>query len=320
MNGFKLGALDLRALARKQWWTLVIAIIVFCVLGYAIWRDWMLIRSFKWRFNGLNLCLHIVFHTLSLGCMFTAWHLMIKRLHGKNRLRTDFRIYTLSLLARRIPLPIWFLGSRVLLYQSEGTSAAISLTATALEQALLAFGGVVCYLVLLPWYIYAQTIPWYIPITLIVFSLLVFILRPGLLIDLLNQVQKYRHKPLIKVEITRKDLFIWGTLYMAPWFLDGIGLYFAMTSFLPLPDQVAYFIGISTVSTLVAMLTMILPAGFGLKELTMGAMLSVWIPISAGIVLSLVYRLLHTLVETFWAWIAQNNAEGLTAQGSSSIN
>ncbi|HWQ83990.1 MAG TPA: hypothetical protein VN363_05455 [Anaerolineales bacterium] len=293
---------------------------MFLVLGYAIWRDWSVIRSFEWGFNPLNLLAYVIFHTISLGCMFAGWHLTMKRLAGRSNLRTDFRIYSLSLLARHIPLPIWFVGSRVVLYQAEDIPPSIPLTATALEHALLAFGGVVCYLSLLPWYAYTQRIPWIIPVSLLVFFLAVFFIRPGLLIDLINKIQNYRHKPNLDVVISRRDLTIWGLLYLAPWFLDGIGFYFALTTFLPLPNQVVSFIGISTVSTLVAMLTMILPAGFGLKELTMGAMLGTWLPVSAGIVLSLVYRLLITLVETFWAWFGQSNTDGLPAEHSSPVN
>lgn len=309
-------SLNFKSLARKKWWIFVIAGIVFSVLGYAIWRDWEVISAFKWRLNIINLLIFVVLHTISLSCMFVAWHLTMKRLLGRSLLRTDFRIYSLSLLARHIPLPIWFVGSRVVLYQAEDVPASIPITATSLEHALLAFGGIVCYLVLLPWYVYTDALPWYIPLTLLGLALALFFIRPSLLIEIINKIQKHYQRPILDVKLTRQDLAIWGLLYTAPWFLDGIGFYFGLTTFLPLPDQVVSFIGISTVSTLVAMLTMLLPAGFGLKELTMGAMLTAWIPVSAGIVLSLGYRLLITIVETFWAWFAQNNANVLPIENT----
>ena len=317
---FDITTMDISELARKKWWMLMIAAIAFSVLGYAIWRDWEIIRSFEWRFNFWNLLIYIVLHTLSLGSMFVAWHLMMTRLSGQNNLHSDFRIYSLSLLARHIPLPIWFVGSRLVLYRADKIPPRIPLTATALEHALLAFGGVVCYLILLPWYVYTQRIPWYIPVTILGLCLTVYFIRPSLFIDLINKIQRYRDKPLLDVVITRKDLIVWGLLYLAPWFLDGIGLFFAVTTFLVLPPQVVSFIGISTVSTLVSMLTMLLPAGFGLKELTMGAMMSNWLPLSAGIAVSLGYRLLITIVETFWAWFAQHNAEVLAVNHNEQMN
>jgi len=302
---------NLRNLARSKWMTLIIAGVVFVVLGYAIWRDWDIIQAFEWRLNPLNLLLLAIFHTLSLSSSFAAWHLMIARLSGHGKLRVNMRIYSLSLLARRIPLPFWYVGSRVVLYQAENIPVTIVLTATTLELALLAVGGVICYLVFLPWFLYTQALPWYIPLALVGIAGLVILIRPGLLIDLINAIQKIRKKTPVQIVVTRKDMLIWGLLYLAPWFLDGIGLYFTLTAFLPLPNQVAYIISVSTVSMLVAMLTMLLPAGFGLKELTMGTLLSIWMPLSAAIVLSLVYRLLQTIVETLLAWMTQYNADGL---------
>jgi len=59
----------------------------------------------------------------------------------------------------------------------------------------------------------------------------------------------------------------------------------------------------------VALATMALPSGFGLKEITMGALLSVWMPVSAGVVISILYRLLQTIVETLWAFVGQSISE-----------
>jgi len=303
--------LKIRAIARSHWWSIVIAGIVFVLLGVAIWSDWETISAFDWRINIKNLILYIVFHALALGAIFIAWHLMMRRMLGDSRLRRDMRIYSLSILARRIPFPIWYVGSRVVLYKAEKAPASLILTATALEIALLGFGGVTCYLILLPWYTYSQAIPWYIPMGVVVIGMLIFFLQPGLFINILNSIRKFRHKPEIDIRITRADLITWALLYLAPWFLDGIGLYYALTTFLQLPEDVFYVIGISTLTQLVGLLSMILPAGFGLKELMMGTLLSIWIPISAGVVLSILYRIMNTVIETIWVLTTTYTSEEL---------
>jgi uncharacterized membrane protein YbhN (UPF0104 family) len=45
----------------------------------------------------------------------------------------------------------------------------------------------------------------------------------------------------------------------------------------------------------------VLPGGFGLKELTSSVLLSAFMPLSAALVISLVYRLVQTLNEIVWA-------------------
>lgn len=287
-------------------WTIGVIVLVFAVLAYSIRHDWQTILTFQWQLNWIYLIEMIIFHVLALGTMYLPWQFMMTRLADHNRWEVNFRIFGISMLARRIPLPIWYLGSRVILYKESDIPAIVTLTASALEIALVALSGILCYVLLLPWYSYTQNLAWgalLIPACLVI---TIFLIRPSIFVDSINWVLGQFKKQPIKTTIARGDLLVWLSFYLLTWFLDGLGFYFAVAAFVKSPPPIASIIGISTISALIGLVTMALPSGFGLKELAMGSLLSRWIPLSAGVVLSFLYRFLQTIIEAGWVFSSQH--------------
>jgi MFS family permease len=286
-------------------WTVGIVVLVFAVLAYSIRRDWNTILTFHWQLNWGHLAEMVLMHFLALGAMYLAWHFIMYRLAQHNVWRVSFRIFGISMLARRIPLPIWFLGSRVVLYKELDTPAKVTLTASILETALIAISGIICYVLLLPWYSYTQNMAWWLLLIPTGLLISVFLIRPGIFIEMINWFLIRLGKQPIHATLTRRDLLQWGGLYLLTWFLDGLGFYFAVAAFLPNPPPIASILGISTISAMIGLVSMALPSGFGLKELASGSLLSSWIPLTIGVVLAFVYRFLQTIVEAIWVIISQ---------------
>jgi len=288
---------------RKKWQIVTIVMFVgtFAFLGLALARDWHAVQSFRWQFDWLNLIVWGFLHSAALGTLFLAWHLMMRRLTGLSDWRINFSVYSFSILARRIPLSIWYAGSRLYLYRKQHVSAAVVVGATTLEVALITLSGVVCYVLLLPKYTFVQDwLSW--PILVGTGGLLLaLVVRPGLFVDLVSVGLRIFKRPSVAIVISRRDLLVWGLIYLATWFLDGVGVYYVVAALFPSPPPLFDVVGVSTISALVALLALILPGGFGLKELTMGALLGVWMPIPVGIALSILYRLLQTALEIIWA-------------------
>lgn len=302
----QLQTLDARwAAKRSSWQAVTIAMFLgaLALLGLAIVRDWETLVSFQWQLDGMSLAKMALLHSLALGTLFLAWHLMMCRFAGLDEWRINFHVYNLSILARRIPTPIWYIGGRLYLYQKQHVPIAIVLSATTLEAALIGLSGVICYMLLLPWYTYAQEWPWWLLLVGAGALLLALVVRPGLFVDLINLALRLFKRPLVEVSIMQTDLLMLGLVYLATWFLDGIALYFMVSALFPAPPAIPDIVSVSTISALVALLTLALPSGFGLKELTMGTLLSIWMPVSAGIVISVLYRLVQTILEIVWALI-----------------
>ncbi len=274
------------------------------MLGFGalvIVREWDTLVAFPWQFRWEYILGFALMHSLASGSLLLAWHLMMRRLAEQSNWRGDFSIYSLSLLARRLPTPLWYVGGRVYLYGQRAVPPFIVLGVTGLEAVLLGIAGIICYFLLLPWYAYSQGLPWQVLLVPWVIALATLALRPNLLIDLVNWVLRRLDRPLLDVSITRSSLTLWSLVYLATWFLDGMGLYFAVGALLPKPLPLPDVIGVSTVSALVALASLVLPGGLGLKELTMSVLLSAWMPLSAAVAISIFYRIAQTVIEAFWA-------------------
>lgn len=286
----------------------VVIILVVGFLGITLYREWDVILSFDWTFSIPAFLLFILFHSMALATQFFAWHLIVSRLTGGKDFHSDLSIYSLSIVARRIPLPVWYIGSRLVLYKQKGISVRASSGATILETLFITIAGAICYLALLPWYSY--TPEWTIwPMLLVLLSGMALIIsKPGLISGMINWgIKLFKRQPL-DFSLARRDLLIWIGIYLGTWFIDGLGLYFLSATILPTPPPAIDVIGISTITALIAIVSLILPSGLGIKEVTMGALYSAWIPLSAGLIVSIAYRLFQTLIELFWAIIGQNRA------------
>jgi hypothetical protein len=293
------------------------------VLGFAalvIIREWDTLVAFPWQFKWEYLLGFALMHSLASGSLLLAWHLMMRRLAEQTDWRGDFSIYSLSLLARRLPTAIWYVGGRVYLYGQRKVPPVIVLGATGLEAALLGIAGIICYFLLLPWYTYAEGWPWQVLLAPWVIVLAILALRPNLLIELVNWILRRLDRPLLDVSITRSSLTVWSLVYLSTWFLDGLGLYLVVAALLPSPPPLPDVIGVSTVSALVALASLILPGGLGLKELTMSVLLSAWMPLSAAVTISIFYRIAQTVVEAFWAVVGHRVNQGTVKQGEQPNN
>lgn len=290
---------------------LFVGALLFMIL--AVVGDWDTLLTFPWQFDWKYLAAFAVMHSLALGTMFVPWHLMMRHLTTQEDWQSDLSIYSLSILARRIPSPLWYVGGRAYFYQRRQVPSMVVLSASGLEAALIALSGLVSYILLLPWYTFTQPWPWQLIVGAWAILVLVLVLRPNALIDLGNLVLRLLGRPPVDVTVGRRNLLLWGAMYLATWLLDGVGLYFAVSVLLPSQPPLPDIIGVSTTYALVGLTALVLPGGFGLKELAMSALLNVWIPLSAGIAISISYRLAQTLIEAFWAlvtyWIARRSTK-----------
>lgn len=288
-----------------KWLAVGIFLLVPAIVGIVVVREWDILIAFPWRFDVRYLILTIVFHSLALGVTFLVWHSMIVRLGCFDDLRLNFRFYYVSALAKRIPTAFWYVGGRLVLYRQVGIAASTVLNCIFLENVIIGIAGVFTFLAFLPLYsrfLRVGVIPFALAGIVGVVGLLA---RPQVFVDVTNWILKRFGKQVLDRTPARKDILLWGGLYILPWIFAGFSLYCATRAF---SDNIglgsADALGISTLAMLVALLSTILPAGFGLKELTSSVLLSYWMPLSSAVVISVAYRLIQTVNEILWALAA----------------
>ncbi len=290
---------------KKGWlsWIITLTSIgVFGVMVYFVIRQWKDLISFPWRLDLISLFFVFFFHSLALGATFAAWHLMIRRLGGFTDWRLDLRYYYLSTLAKRLPTSIPYIGGRLAMYGQHGVPAAAILNAVFLENLLVGVGGVLVFILFLPFYSQVPagiTLPLFIAGTgLVIISLI----RPQIYVEITNWLLKRMKRQTLENLPGRKDMLIWIGIYMLPWLFSGASMYFA-------PRAVSNMSGLGffdallvlTLATLVSLLYFVIPGGLALKEVTGSALLSTWMPVSVALTLMFIFRLIHTINEIVWA-------------------
>jgi hypothetical protein len=292
-----------------RWGGLVLGIglvaVISIVLGRAVYQEWDTLKTFRWQLNIGYLLLASIFHSLALGATFVAWHLMVRRLGQFSDIRTNAHIYYLSTLAKRVPIAVWYIGGRLVMYQRENVSRSAVLNAIALESLLIGGAGVLIYLVLQPFYAYASPDVAWVVVGAAGVAALICLIQPRFLLDLTNVVlQRFNRNP-IQAELSRQDLLLWIGIYLVPTPLAGVSLYFLIQAITTgIEADLVSLIGVATLSMLVGLVSMLLPAGFGLKELAMAALLATWMPLSVGVVVAIGFRILSTFDDLLWAAVA----------------
>lgn len=281
--------------------------LVIALMGTVVIKEWDTLVKFPWHLDVKYFILMIIFHSFALGVTFLVWHLMISRLGRFSDKKVNFRFYYVSTLAKRVPTALWYVGGRLAMYQQVRVSIPAVLSCIFLEYVTIGIAGIATFLALFPFYSQLPKMGWVLWV-LISSGLAVTIgllTKPRMVIDIANKVLERFQKQKIDAVPTRKDILVWEGLYILPWFFAGLSLYCAIKAFYgPIGIGIVDAIGISTLSMLIALLSMVFPSGFGLKEVTSSVLLSHWLPLPFAIVISVAYRLVQTTNEVIWALVA----------------
>lgn len=286
--------------------TAVLALITIATLAFLIARDWDILWQFEWRFNPSLLALALCAHAFSLGATFIAWKLIMRYLGSEVKTGTDFQFYFLALAARKLPTVIWYAGARAFLYAQEKVSVFLVLSAIAIEFVIGVVTGGWVFVAFRTRYIFLEDYAWVgngLGILTLLITIFVLI-RPYWTIGWIQR-RKAAHESNLITRPIRRMLVVCSLVYVAAWVVGGTSFYLTIWALVPSPE-IDWFnaVGIATLSTLIVLLGAIVPLGIGLKELAAGALLSKWLPLTVGLSISVIYRLLQTLDEALWIVLA----------------
>lgn len=276
----------------------------FVILGFLIVRDWGTLREFRWHIRPFLLVLALCCHAASLAGTFVTWKLIMNQLGSPIEVKTDFHIYFLSIAARKIPSAIWYAGTRLLLYVREGVNASLVLNAIALEFGIAILTGGWTFVAFRTHYLFMERYEWVgrgiLVLTLLLTALLMA--RPRLFIQWVQHRRAGQGDTLLPANMPEwRCLLVCSAIYLVAWLVGGTSFYLTIHALIPnsginWPNA----IGVATVSTLVVLVSTVLPVGIGLKELAAGVLLSVWLPVPIGLAVAVVYRILQVFDETLW--------------------
>lgn len=270
-------------------------------IGRMIHGSWQQIRAEPWQVDPVLLAISFA------GA--AAWYLV--RPLGWTRLIGGFghgipywdiyRVYRKSELSRYVPGGIWQFATRVYLTRRYGVDASTCLAATMLDMVLAALASIVP----------AAWLAGSAATTLAVWQRGILIAFPVLACGIVyppalnwwgERLARAFGQPFRRLEIsTRQMLGIWG-LYVATWVLLAFAMACFARALLPhiSPQQFAFIAGCYALAWLAALLTMIAPAGIGVREGILGLLLAQAVAAGTAMTLAVAMRLWIVAMELVW--------------------
>lgn len=290
--------------ARRAFYILVI-VLSLLFITYATYSNWNELKNQKFSINYFYLLLSVFLFPVGMLPTVVAWHNLLKALGVRLSFRNNLRIYAISSLPRHIPGVVWYVSSRTMLYQEQGVIAAISLAATGMELVLMAITGFIVsgFLLLigataLEKYTFLQYL---IPAAIVVAIGLLFSTP---VINKLSQRLVSRgnleQTPMIRRKYLGASL-LW--LFIA-WSGGGLLLFLLVRGLTPMSwSAFPIMIGVWGFASAIGLTIGIGVSGMGLREITLGALLSLVIPPWIAVFAAIAYRLAFLIGEFIWVGI-----------------
>jgi hypothetical protein len=204
---------------------------------------------------------------------------------------THISIYFLTLMTRRIPGTVWYIGGRVVLYKRFGVSGIKTATGSGIELVISFVANCMLAMLFLPFGLGLSTY-WIIPFGFV--SLMgLLVLEPSILAKIMVGLKR----PL-PIPIARWQIAIWLFLRMALVLAGGLMIFQTIRVFLPLSTEMLFLVlGARAISGAASMISFFLPSSMGIYDLTMLAFLATVMPPSLATVVTVLVKLYTTIFE-----------------------
>lgn len=284
------------------------------LLGFLFWNiavNWQEVSNVAWNFRSLNTLVLLLFLLLVYLVNVFSWHMVTRVLGAKVSFGGNFRIWMLSNLSRLLPGGIWQYPSRVYLLSREGVTKRVSITAVILEGLLiLALGSGTVFLSLAFWQLPeefkgAQNLLWlFLVLPLMIFSLANPKIATGAA-RIIKKLTGREGKLLSEIHLPLYWLIPLAVLFFARFFFTGGALFFLTNIAAPLGWEFFFvIIGIYSLSWLLGYVAVFAPGGLGVVEVSLAALLSLYIPFALASIIAIVFRLALLLAEAVFLGIA----------------
>lgn len=277
---------------KSPWWRCLSRLGVaasFGLIGWFLWQHVEDLRAVDWRTMARPALWGLVLYGLALGVQGAVWIGLFAKLTATPWSWADVRTYFTTHLMRRLPGAPWYMVGRAVAYREHSPEAARSAVAvTLLEWVGIMLSGLV-------WVAWGR------------WGWGGLLGATGALLFLVIGMQRWRW-PARWAPLNRFSLSIlYAALagYGAQWFLAAWMLSLLLTALEPghAPTLVETG-GIWAVSGVVSNLAVFAPAGLGIRELSLVALLEPQIGLGYAAVVALLMRIIFTAGDMLWGALA----------------
>jgi len=268
-------------------WLIRMAILAsFGLMGCFLWQHVAELRAIEWRSMVKPVALSLLLYLVALGIQGVVWIRLFVLLIGTPWSWKDVKTYFTTHLMRRLPGAPWYIAGRAATYRERSPAAAHA----ALVVSLFEWGGFI-----LTGLVWAAGGHW---------GWLGLVLSAAVLGAVVSLMRSWRWLrrwvPLQRFPLSTLYLTLGG--YTLQWGLAALMLHSFLRALAPIhtPDLLQTSI-IWAISGVVSGLAVFAPAGLGIRELSLVALLEPHIGLEAAVLGALLMRVVFTVGDMLWS-------------------
>ena len=271
--------------------------VLFAFLAFTVWRSREQLLPYLAKADYSQLIFVVILYLIALFLAVLNWVVVMHAFEDSISFWMHAKIYLVSMVSRRLPGTIWYVGGRMVLYKQLGVPSIKTASASGVEFVISFVADALLAAIFLPLGLNLPKI-WLIPLGLVVF-LGLFVLRPNNLEKIMIKLKYPLAQP-----VHMGQVISWLFLRMALVLTGGLMIFFTIRIFSPLGvDSLLFVLGARALSGAAGLLTFLLPSSMGASDLTLLAILSSIIPTSLATVIALLVRIYTTLFELLFGLI-----------------
>lgn len=271
--------------------------VLFAFLAYTVWKSRDQLLPYLAKADYSQFIIVVAIYLLALFLAVLNWAVIMHAFESSISLWMHAKIYLVSMVSRRLPGTIWYVGGRMVLYKKLGVPSLKTASASGIEFIISFVADALLAAFFIPLGLNLTKI-WLIPLMLVV-VLGLLVLRPKTIDKIMTKLKHPLAQP-----VRMSQVISWLFLRMALVLTGGVMIFFTIRIFTPLGIDVLLFVlGARALSGAAGMLTFLLPSSMGASDLTLLAMLSAVIPTSLATVIALLVRIYTTLFELLFGLV-----------------
>jgi len=273
--------------------------ITVAIVVWVLYQNRVTLLTYPWHIQPGLLLLAFGIYAVDLTLAVWSWSNVLNRLSIVVPFREHFRIYALTLVAGRIPGAPWHIAGRAVAYGQHGISMRITGMASAIEIVLIMISGILCGFLIQPVLYSGTMLSLWLVIPAVGLGLVA--VHPRMIGWLVRRLGKGEDSFTWTYRDSLSGLF----RYLLVWLVGGGLLFYVISAIQAAPTvSVLSVIGIWGFSGGLAMIIQLSPTGFGLREITLTALLSTFMSPGLAIITAIVMRIFLTICEVVASIVA----------------
>jgi uncharacterized membrane protein YbhN (UPF0104 family) len=284
----------------SPWWRRVGALVGIALIGALGWilaGRWQELPAEMLEPAWPQLIVAVALLLASQASSALLWGRVLEALEGRLSAAELLYIHFICQTGKYLPGKVMLMVGKVVLAVQQGRSRVAAGASVVYEQALFILSGGLAVL-LFAAFASADVVTRHRGLVVVLCAISLAALHPLVLQRFVSVIEKITGVQLAGFVLSYRKLLGLLLAYSIPWLLAGVGYYMFVDSLVPvdsslLPDLAAIF----ALSGLVGVFALFAPAGVGVREAAMSAMLSAYMPVAASIAVALAFRVALVAVD-----------------------